>query len=103
MSGLFSPNDPKWASSSRSFTGFVQYDGQVPFLLATLGAGWVGYQDFSILHTPEHNEMPACNKVAGGHDGYHQFPAAERVYDTLRFAGPAALPPHHRYHLLPRL
>ena len=69
----------------------VEDNGQVPRLSAAGGAGGVGHQELSILHTPEDNEVAGGGKVALAHDGNHQPALAERVQNALGLVGPAPL------------
>ena len=61
----------------------VQYDGQVPDLLAACVAGRVGHQNLPVLYTPQDDEVSAGGKVPLSHNSDHQLAAAQGVKDAL--------------------
>ena len=79
----FLPNDPERASRSRSLTGLIQYDGQIPQLLTPPVAGGVSHHDLPVLYAPEDDEMSAGGKMPLCHNSDYQFPITQSVQDAL--------------------
>ena len=88
---LGSAYDPKGAARPGPPAGFIEYDGQIPGLLAPIIAGGIGHQDLVVLDASQNNEVAAGCEVPFGHKSHNQFALAQCVHNPLRLGGGAAL------------